>query len=64
MYHTHGDHKLGHWSTIFSGGDQEISDYEGVPIYLGNPDGLILKYTPVPNKPFGGKVVILGRGAK
>ncbi|MDQ1925100.1 DUF4329 domain-containing protein, partial [Massilia pseudoviolaceinigra] len=64
IYHTHGDHKAGYWATVFSGGDQTISDAEGMPIYLGNPDGLILKYTPIPNKPYAGKVIILGSGAK
>lgn len=66
QYHTHGaDSKGKNWDYVFSNSDMSWAEKENVPSYLGMPDGVIGKYTPIPGAPpRSGPAVVIGRGAK
>lgn len=64
-YHTHGSDSHGAYRDyVFSNPDMDLSDKEGVPSYLGMPDGTIGKYTPIPGRPHAGPAIPIGHGAK
>jgi RHS repeat-associated protein len=60
MYHTHPSGTDPVLNENFSSADKQVSDYEGVPSYLGAPSGQIYKYSPVPNQPSEGEISVLG----
>ena len=64
MYHTHPNVKTAANGTgnpnLVSGGDQVWGDKEGTPMFVGTPNGNILKYTP-DGVPFHGPVTIIGK---
>jgi len=64
MYHTHPNGRpyvngTGDPNRV-SGGDQDWAEKERAPIFVGTPNGNILKYTPN-GKPFDGPVIIIGK---
>jgi RHS repeat-associated protein len=60
MYHTHPSGTDPILNENYSPTDKQVSDYEGVPSYLGTPSGQIYKYSPVPNRPSQGDISVLG----
>lgn len=66
QYHTHGADSGGtHYDYFFSNSDMSWAENEIVPSSVGRPDGVIMKYTPIPGAPHAaGLAVIVGKGAK
>ncbi len=66
QYHTHAaDSKGKYYDYLFSNSDMTWSENEGVPSFVGRPDGNIMKYTPIPGAPHAsGPAVIVGSGAR
>jgi len=63
-YHTHGNYDRRYDNENFSVDDKTNLDKDNQPGYLGTPNGDIKKYTPIPGSPLGGKVQVIGGGAK
>jgi len=63
IYHTHPNVPVASNGTgdpnRVSNGDQYWADKEGVPAYIGTPNGNVLKYIPN-GTPYGGPVSIVG----
>lgn len=63
IYHTHPNTPTASNGTgnpnIVSSGDQYWADREGVPAFVGTPNGKVLKYTPNGTR-YGGPVTIIG----
>ncbi|HEV6968749.1 RHS repeat-associated core domain-containing protein, partial [Roseateles sp.] len=53
-YHTHPN------TNQISGKDQELSDNEGVPYFVGTPNGNVIRYSPN-GIPWGGQATVVGR---
>lgn len=65
QYHTHGSYSPAYHNEVFSNSDMEWAARERVPSYLGTPNGVIGRFTPIPGgKSRDGTAIAIGQGAK